>query len=390
MIMTELHLVVLAGPHERYNCVVSTILKEDAGLEGPIFFKDEEHNTWFPADAWKTAGGQIEICLIVPYLAEFQELELALDENGPAWKDEMVGVTLEKKSNTRVDVKVGGDPLTALHFNEKDADRPYLYPLLGPQGQPMTRSFPMEKVKGETDDHPHHRSVWTAYGEVSGVNHWATGGMVGKIAVTDMRAATSGLSAGRFLFDATWRNKFGDEEESLDETREIRVYNLQRGIQAMDFTIALSARHGDVHFGDTKEGGFLSVRVTSSMDGDKGGLIENCYGAKTEKECWGKPAPWCDYSGTVKGFKVGVAIMNHPSSFRFPTYWHVRDYGLFAANPFGLKAFTDGALNGEFTLRNDEMITFEYRLLVHAGDASAGRVKERYLDYVRPPEIKQI
>jgi hypothetical protein len=373
--------------------VVSAILNGDLGIEGPVFFKDDEHDTWYPADAWKSATGETEICMIIPNIDAGLSLDLMLDEQGPEDKDTILAnlpVRIEKKYDTQLDIYVQNEPLTSLHYNEPDADRPYLYPLAGPQGQGMTRNFPMQEVEGETFDHPHHRSVWTAYGEVSGVDQWATGGMVGKISVTDIPIMTSGLVCGRIVFNAQWRNKFGDEEESLDETREIRVYNLPRGEQSIDFSVSLSANHGDVFFGDTKEGGLLAVRVATSMDGDKGGLIENANGDKKEKRTWGKSAPWCDYSGKVEGYAVGLAIMNHPTSFRFPTYWHVRDYGLFAANPFGLKAFTNGKLKGEYTLKDGSSITFKYRLLVHEGGVKEGNVTGQYTNYATPPMLNQV
>ncbi|MHA1682840.1 MAG: PmoA family protein [Promethearchaeota archaeon] len=387
----ELNLVVLAGRHERVNCPVSLVLKKDLGVEGIIWLKDDENDAWFPADAWKTEDGVTEISLVIPYMGPFQEIELELDEGGPSWKADVESsppVSITKKGDNEVEIKVKGERLTALHVN--DAERPYLYPLIGPQGQGMTRNYPCKTVKNETNDHPHHRSVWTAWGEVAEVDHWSVGGMHGIQKTKEIVASSSGVATGRVVMHNHWVNKFGDLEDSLDERREIRIHNLPRGMQQIDFDIKLMAKNGDVLFGDTKEGGFLSIRVATSMDGNKGGMIENCFGAKSESECWGKRAPWVDYSGPVGGFHVGMAIMEHPASFKYPTYWHVRDYGLFSANPFGLKYFTNGKLNGDYLLKNGESITFKYRLLVHAGNASEGKVGERYLNYIHPPEVKEL
>lgn len=387
--MDDLNLVALAGPHSRYMTPAGVVLKDNAGVDGTIWLKDADRGTWYPADAWTTRDGKTEIALVIPHMHPYQEIELELDPAGPAWKKDLEAkppVLLKRASDTHVDVKVLGEAFTSFHYN--DAERPYLFPLIGPQGQGMTREYPCKEVKGETSDHPHHRSVWTAYGEVAEVDHWSVSGMHGLQKVVGNPIIASGVAVGRISADIQWRNKFGDEENSIDEHREIKFHALPRGMQSIDFDITLSATHGDVLFGDTKEGGFLSVRVATVMDGDKGGVIENCFGATTESECWGKQAPWCDYSGVVKGFKAGVAIMEHPASFSYPTHWHVRDYGLFSANPFGLKYFTNGARNGDFTLANGKSITFTYRLLVHAGDARGGKVAERYLDYIAPPVVK--
>ena len=107
----------------------------------------------------------------------------------------------------------------------------------------------------------------------------------------------------------------------------------------IDFLIAITATNGPVTFGDTKEGTF-GMRVAESMrvEAKHGGRIVNSRG-QTDAAAWGKPAEWVDYHGPVDGQTLGIAILNHPASFRFPTGWHVRTYGLFAANPFAQEEF---------------------------------------------------
>jgi hypothetical protein len=119
------------------------------------------------------------------------------------------------------------------------------------------------------------------------------------------------------------------------------------------------------------------------------GKIENSYGAINEAETWGKRAAWCDYSGVVGRDTVGVAIFDCPCSFRYPTYWHVRDYGLMTANPFGLSHFENGPAGmGDYTLRRGECLNFCYRLYVHPGDAAQGKVRDKYHDFVNPPQVE--
>jgi len=138
-----------------------------------------------------------------------------------------------------------------------------------------------------------------------------------------------------------------------------------------------------VKFGDTKEG-MLGVRVASSMDVDKGsGHILNSRGEK-DGDAWGKQAEWCDYYGPVDGKTVGIAIMEHPTSFRYPTYWHVRTYGLFATNPFGLNAFTNGkTADGSYTIPAGGKITFRYRILIHEGTTEEAKIAETYSKYAK-------
>jgi hypothetical protein len=184
-----------------------------------------------------------------------------------------------------------------------------------------------------------------------------------------------------------WVSNAGDK--IMSEIRDIVIYNLPSAIRMVDYSVVLTATDGDVHFGDTKEGGILSVRVATSMDAARGGKIENSYGGINEKETWGKRAQWCDYSGPVEGKWVGISVFDHPSNLRYPTYWHVRDYGLMTANMFGLSAFfNDPNKRGDYTLPAGHSLTFRYRLYIHTGDARIGNVKEKYHDFVNPPTVR--
>jgi len=140
-----------------------------------------------------------------------------------------------------------------------------------------------------------------------------------------------------------------------------------------------------VRLGDTKEGGVLSVRVAQSMEGRRGGRIRNAHGAVTEAETWGKRAAWCDYSGVVDGHTVGIALFDHPSNFRHPTYWHVRDYGLMTSNPFGLSFFEGQGHDGTHVIPAGANLTFRHRILIHAGDAATGDVRDQYLNWAFAP-----
>src|SRR5581483_4008415 len=154
----------------------------------------------------------------------------------------------------------------------------------------------------------------------------------------------------------------------------------------IDFDITLKANDGSVTFGDTKEGMF-GLRVASSMDvkRKKGGRITNAEGL-TDLAAWGKASPWVDYTGPVAGQTVGIAILNHPQSFRYPTTWHVRDYGLFAANPFGWHDF-GMKQPGEYTLVTGGSIVFRYRVIFHKGDTAAAQIAEGFKAYAKPPTI---
>jgi len=131
----------------------------------------------------------------------------------------------------------------------------------------------------------------------------------------------------------------------------------------------------------------FGVRVASSMDvkAKKGGKITNAEGV-TDLDAWGKASPWVDYIGPVAGKTVGVAILNHPGSFRYPTTWHVRDYGLFAANPFGWHDFGRKEA-GTYTVPAGQSIRFGYRVILHEGDTASARLPDAFRGYAEPPTV---
>lgn len=255
-------------------------------------------------------------------------------------------------------------------FTEK-FKKPFFYPV-NAHGLSMLRSFPMEKKAGEEVDHPHHTGVYFAHGEVNNKEYWS------KLPIHNKRilGKSSGVAAGRVVAENAWG-------EEILERQDVLILNAGDDV-VMDWSITMTAPNGDVHLGKTKEGGF-SVRVPqglTSVDPGKekakqplraDGLITDSLGNKGEPKVREQFAPWMDYTGTVEGKKVGIAMMNHPTSWRHPTGWHVRNYGLAAANAFFLQ--------GEHHLKKGESITLKYRVYFHAGDSKEGKVAEVWAGY---------
>ena len=276
--------------------------------------------------------------------------------------------------------------------------RSYLHPVIGPYGIPMTRAWPLQDgVPGEEHDHVHHRSFWVAHGLVNGVDFWTEAEGHGFQAHGGFEAVHSGPTFGRIVQRVSWRK---DDPATgtplLEERRTLTFWNTPASARLLDLTVAFHAAHGAVTFGDTKEGGLCSVRVPEAIKGTRCGVISNAYGGIHEAENWGQRAPWVDYSGDLSDPSdagdtrrtVGVAIFDHPRNPHYPTHWHVRGYGLFAANPFGLADYRSGYRQcGDWTLAAGERATFRYRVLWHAGDAAEARVGERFLDWAAPPVV---
>ncbi len=251
---------------------------------------------------------------------------------------------------------------------------PILWPIIGPTGEPMTRAHPMAEGPNERKDHPHHRSLWFNHGDVNGFSFWHKQ----RIRHRELVKATSGERA----VIATRNDWMAPDGKRVCEDRRELTFGVDGATRWIDFDVTVTASDGPVTFGDTKEG-TMGIRVAGTMkvDAEPGGQIVNSEG-QTDREAWGKRAAWVDYHGPVKGQTVGVAILNHPSSFRYPSYWHVRTYGLFAANPFGWHDFegTDEK-DGSHTLAPGESMTLHYRFLFHKGDGKEGKVAEAFAEY---------
>ncbi len=293
-----------------------------------------------------------------------------------------MGVQITRLSD-RLRVEINGQLFTEYHF--KDVPRPYCYPVIGPGGAAMTRNWPMKDAPDESHDHPHHQSLWFAVGLINGHDFWSVQKDFGKTVHEDFPEIKSGQKEGVIRE----RNKWvaADGTVVCTDERTLKFYNPGNANERMfDFNITLFASNGELTFGDTKEG-MMAVRVAPTMrlKGKVGqGHIVTSTGVRDGK-AWGKRADWCDYYGPVDGKTVGIAIFDNPQNPRHPTWWHVRDYGLFAANPFGEHDF-EGLANktaGNLTLPAGKSITFRYRFYLHEGDTEEAKVAQMYQQYVK-------
>jgi hypothetical protein len=169
----------------------------------------------------------------------------------------------------------------------------------------------------------------------------------------------------------------------LEDRRRVRFYATSPSERAIDLCLELRATHGPAVLGATKEAGFLGIRMHPDIAAASqlGGQIVNACAGRGEAECWSRQAPWTDYSGIVAGNRVGIAALDHPRNPRYPTRWHVRDYGLFAANPW----YWDGPIS----LASGQTLTFQYRIWIHAGDAEGARIATRCEEYAFPRAIQR-
>jgi hypothetical protein len=288
------------------------------------------------------------------------------------------------QSDRAIVIKIDGKLFTEYRFRAGHA--PAMWPIIGPTGKPVTRSYPFTAAaKDGTHDHPHHQSLWFTADKVNGVDFWAANvndNKVGgpQIVQRELIAAHGGRSSAQIVTFNDWMS--GDKRVCKDQ-RNIVIGTGPNDCRWIDFTIQVLAPDADVTFGDTKEGAF-ALRVADSMrvDAKKGGRIVNSEGLVNEA-AWGMPARWVDYTGPVDIEIVGIAVMSHPKSFRPLPRWHVRTYGLFAANPFGQKDFLhpEAAKQGAVTIKKGKSITLRYRVFLHRGKTDVEEIERAFREF---------
>lgn len=309
-------------------------------------------------------------------------VDAADDKSAPA-----VSIT-EKEDRLRIELN--GELFTEYIFKGEERYFPLFYPVMSPGQVPMTRRYPIELVDGEDTDHPHHQSLWFAHSDVNGHSFWAVKEYgttkPGKTVHQKFTEISSGKDSGHFISENAY--VAADGKTIMTDTRTVR-FNAPSDAMAprlIDITIAFHASNGPVTFGDQKDAG-MAIRVASDLQvarrTGKGtettpaaGHLVNSEGDKDDAT-WGKRARWVDAYGEVGGKPVGVAIFDHPSNPRYPSYWHSRTYGLVTANIFGKHHFEKLAdpKAGELIIPAGETVTFRWRFAFHRDDPTKADVE---------------
>ena len=295
-----------------------------------------------------------------------------------------VEAKLNEEGN-RVTITIDGKLFA--EYLTKSGTKPIVWPIIGPTGKRMTREYPMaEKGELEHCDHIHQRSLWFTHGDVNDTDFWAEESSEGRTKETgeinhrEFVKIESGDEA-VIVTRNDWCKK-SDGQKILEDQTTLK-FGGDDSVRWIDYEITLKAGDKPVRFGDTKEGSF-GIRMAAPLkpDAKLGGVLVNSEG-KVNAKAWGKEAEWVDYSGPIGGEIVGIAMMNHPSSFRYPTRWHARTYGLCSANPFGLSDFVGKGFDGSYTLPAGDSITFRYRVLFHKGNAKEAKIADAFSEYAK-------
>ncbi len=315
---------------------------------------------------------------------------------------------IPNEAERRVDILIDGQPFTAYIWPEKLA-KPVLYPLRTAKGTLVTRGFPLEPRPGERVDHPHHAGLWFNYGNVNGFDFWNNSEAIkpedapkmGNIRHRAITLAKSGADQGQLEIEANWIT--GKQQLILKERTRF-IFRGAANFRSIDRITTLQALSEKVVFLDDKEG-VLGMRVARVLEApsDKPEVFTDASGRPTTvakldntgvngvyltsegkkgEAAWGTRGHWCNLSGQLGNEPVTITILDHPANPGFPTFWHARGYGLFAANPLGQKIFTNGKQELSFTLAPNQSATFRYRILISSQFLTPEQSESAYKDFV--------
>jgi hypothetical protein len=309
--------------------------------------------------------------------AAARRLDLDLPFHRPATIG--VGKIAMRELDDRVRVTLDGRLFAEYRF-AGPAAAPTIFPIHATSGDPVTRGFPLEPLPGESRDHPHHVGLRLSHGDVDGLDFWHLVGREGEPAIRHRRFASDPEGPEKILRPiSAWCDPEGTEV--LRDERRI-VFGRDGDARVIDFEVTLRALRERVTFGDTKEGSF-ALRLAAGLRGDRGATIRSSTG-KEGGTAWGKRAPWVVVRGKLAGGATSVAIFDHPRNHAAPTWWHVRRYGLFAANPLGRRAFEgQEAPAGTTVLAEGERLHLQWRVLIFDRTPTDQELDTRWASYAR-------
>jgi hypothetical protein len=311
------------------------------------------------------------------------------------------------EAEKKVDVIIDGKLFTSYIYPE-NIRKPVLWPVMSLAGNMLTRSYPLVKKEGESVDHRHHIGIWLNYGDVNGLDFWncpeiippEKREMYGTIYHQSIEKAESGKGEALLVTTSEWKSP--DDHVILEEQSSFN-FIARDDIRFIDRTTTLKAAIDEVKFTDDKEG-MIGIRVARELElpSEKPIKLTDVNGNISEdekidnrfvkgnyrssegiegKDVWGTRGRWMKLTSEINGETVALVIIDHPSNVGYTTYWHARDYGLFAANPLGQKIFSDGTSELNFTLKKGESVTFKYRIVVANKNLTDEQINKLADDY---------
>jgi hypothetical protein len=311
------------------------------------------------------------------------------------------------QGDNKVDVMFGGKLFTSYVYGDK-LTKPVLVPIRTPSGIEVNRRHPLTEIKGASDDHSHHVGIFFAVDQVNGTNFWRNTSPPPHIKHIKITVLSNGTGRGKLSTVVHWMDING--RVVLEEKRNMIFLAAENENEyAIDFSMDLTAKDAKVVFDDIEEGMF-AIRVSDYLRQSRDklnirsgqpipeesitgtGTYFSSNGDLTAKNIWGKRARWVALQGIRQKKVVGVAILNHPASINYPTYWHVRDYGLFSANPLGQGDFQrqrprqyrkNKVIPLRLTLEPGETAHFRFLVIIYEGMRTKEQIEKRFKEFVK-------
>ncbi len=291
----------------------------------------------------------------------------------------------------KISVTIAGKLFTEFVYTDT-MEKPFLYPIYAPNGQTITRGFPWNPQPNDPVDHPHHIGLWFNYENVNGLDFWNNSfaiapekkkqyGWIRTEKITEIKSGDQG----KIVYLASWTDQ---QKNVLLQEKTTFVFSVINKSSVIDRITEFTAVQ-DVNFPDAKDGMLglrvaheleLPVKVTKEYKDDKGivtrvpatkdSSVTGNYITSEGKQgdaVWATRGNWCMMYGKKGGDTISIVMIDHPQNPGYPTYWHARNYGLFAANPLGQKVFSEGKLTMNYKLSKGQTATFKYRIVVASG-----------------------
>jgi hypothetical protein len=230
------------------------------------------------------------------------------------------------------------------------------------------------------------------YGDVNGYDFWDNGESGkkdpegGEVKHLEIKRLSGGSGEGVMVTMESWLDPSG--KELLAENTEYH-FIAKDSTRIIDRITTLTATGDTVKMEDTKEGMF-GIRVARQLElpSKEDVILTDAQGKPTSVKAlpnegvtgnylssegvigegvWSIRARWMDLYGSIGNEKISLVICDHPKNVSYPTYWHARGYGLFAANPLGAKDFTQGKEELNYSIPAGGSTTFRYRVIIHSG-----------------------
>lgn len=311
---------------------------------------------------------------------------------------------MKLESENKVDVLIGGKLFTS-YFWADSVHKPILFPILTAAGTAVTRGYPLSPRDGERPDHYHQVGMWLNYGNVNGFDFWGNGAegerkvALGDIKHEGIEYVIGGNGQGSMAVNAGWIDSSG---KKLLSEKTIFYFSVDGDTRIIDRVTSLTALADTVYFKDTKEGS-LGIRVARQLEmpsNEESVLVDAQGNVTTVKamsnvgvtgdykssegikgaDVWGTRARWMNLFGSIGKEKISLVICDHPSNLSYPTYWHARGYGLFAANPFGAKDFTKGKIELNYSIAPKHSLVLRYRVIISSGQHLSDDAINTYAD----------